>query len=211
MASNNYIYKMSNAGGMSTLTRYTDMLAGNTTWNPWEPAGAYESVAVATVPSGGVASITFSSIPQTYTHLQIRATTRTNRSDANNDLIFLQFNGDTASNYSWHYLQGDGSNATSGAGATQTSIWTWLSASALSSANIFGAQVIDILDYANISKGKTIRNLGGVDLNGTSGGAMNLTSGNWRSNSSITSITLFSGFGSSISQHSSFALYGIKG
>lgn len=67
-----YIYKMSNAGGMSTVTRYTDMLAGNSFWNPWSPSTDYDSIATTTVGAGGAASITFSSIPSTYQHLQIR-------------------------------------------------------------------------------------------------------------------------------------------
>ena len=72
MPSNNYIYKMSNAGGMSTVTRYTDMLAGNAVWNPWEPQGAYDALSTVTVPAGGVATITFAGIPNTYKHRQLR-------------------------------------------------------------------------------------------------------------------------------------------
>jgi hypothetical protein len=177
------------------------------------PPSSFESIATVTVGGGGAADITFSSIAADWTHLQIRTIYRTNRvTSGDNDLAFLQFNSDTGSNYSWHYLQGNGSTAASGAGTSQISIWTWLGAGSTSGANIFGAQITDILEYSNTNIYKTVRNLGGLDLNSaTTNAAMNLTSGNWRNTAAITSIKITPGFGTSFSQYTQFALYGIKG
>lgn len=199
MANNNQIYKMSNAGGFKSLTRYYDMLAGNTTWNPWSPANAYDALAVVTVPSGGVTSITFAGIPSTYKHLQIRAIAKASGSNFNPK---MQFNGDTGSNYSWHYLYGDGSSVISGAGATQAFIYNSIIST---NASMYNAFVIDILDYANTSKFKTTRELSGEDRNGS--GEIALWSGNWRSTSAITSVTFSNG---TFDQYSQFALYGVK-
>ena len=71
------------------------------------------------------------------------------------------------------------------------------------------APIVDVLDYANTNKFKTIRNLEGFDVNG-SGGLVALTSGLYRSTSAITSIKLTPNAGN-YAQYSHFALYGIKG
>lgn len=209
MASNNYIYKMSNAGGMSTLTRYTDMLAGNATWNPWEPAGAYESIAAVTVPSGGVASITFSSIPNTYAHLQVRIFGRDNRGIFR-DFVGINFNNDFGSNYAYHGLSGDGGSASSFAATSQSEIqFISISASGANNANGFGVSVVDVLDYANSSKNTTVRGLGGYDDNGQ--GIVLLQSGLWLNTASVSQLDITPGVGTSFSQHTQIALYGIKG
>jgi hypothetical protein len=210
MASNNYIYKMSNAGGMSTLTRYTDMLAGNATWQPWEPAGAYDSIATVTVGSGGTGTVTFSSIPSTYTHLQLRFMARTNRAGEVTDTAKVSYNGDTSSsNYTYHEFGGDGSGPyVYGTGTPERSAFS-LTSGATASANVFGVGIVDFLDYTNTSKYKTTRNLGGIDNNGS--GRVGFVSSLWLNTAAITSITLVPGVGTTFNQYSQFALYGIKG
>jgi hypothetical protein len=112
----------------------------------------------------------------------------------------MQFNGDTGANYKTHYLYGDGSAVTGG------------NSSAIYAPNFMGgtsspgSAIIDILDYTNTNKYKTIRSLDGYDANGS--GYVTLTSGLWLSTSAITSITLTR---STIQQYAKFALYGIKG
>jgi hypothetical protein len=207
MASNNYIYKMSNAGGMSTITRYTDMLAGNTTWNPWSPAGAYESIATVTVPSGGAAAASFTGIPATYTHLQIRYIVRSTQASTETG-INARLNSDTGSNYAWHYLFGDGASVAASAGATQTSLNFVNVAGANATASAFAVGVLDILDYANTSKFKTLRLLQGWDGNGS--GRINLSSGLWMSTSANNAIEFYPSSGN-WAQFSQFALYGVKG
>ena len=199
-----YIYKMSNAGGMSTLTRYTDMLAGNATFID----SSFESISTVSVGAGGAASITFSSIPATYTHLQIRFIARSTYASGNIDIVGMQLNSDTANNYAWHWLFGDGSSAGAGSATTTSNITFRDISNANTTANTFGAFVIDILDYANTSKYKTSRALGGYDANGN--GKINLDSGVWMNTSAVSNIALYAG-NANFAQYSSFALYGIKG
>ena len=199
MASNSNIFKMSNAGGVKTLTRYPDMFAGNTTWNPWAPAGAYEPIAVATVPSGGLASVTFGSIPSTYTHLQIRM----NLLNSSNTWVYIDFGG-VSPVYS-HIVYGDGATATAGA---FNNSYSRILGYASGNSTAPGAIITDILDYASTNKNKTIRSLFGFDMNGPTG-YVGLTSNLYNSTSAVSSLTVSAG--TSFAQYSSFALYGIKG
>lgn len=174
--------------------------------------GDYDSIQTVTVGAGGSASITFSSIPSTYKHLQIRAIMRDQRATYGNSGQYLQFNSDTGANYSWHNLQGDTSNATARSGANQNQMYGNSAAGGGAPSNTFGVMVADILDYADTNKYKTVRMLSGVDINGTVagyGGIVELMSGSWRSTSAITSITVAPSNPNWV-QYSSFALYGIK-
>ena len=181
------------------------LLAGNAYYLPSD----YESIATVSVGSGGTSAAEFTSIPSTYTHLQIRGIARSTRTDLA-DGINMTFNSDTGSNYSWHYVRGDGGSAGAGGAASQTEILvSYDLAAANALANEFGVFVIDILDYSNTNKYKTTRHLAGNDRNGA--GAVGLCSGNWRSTSAITSIKLKPYWGAyNWVQYSSFALYGIK-
>jgi hypothetical protein len=171
-------------------------------------AGDYESIATTTVGSGGQTPITFSAIPGTYKHLQLRIMGRDARGVTLNN-VYARFNGDTAANYSIHNLIGNGSSAVSENFLSETGMIVALNAGNSATANIFGVSIVDILDYAVTDKYKTVRSLTGCDQNGS--GSVRLWSGNWRSLSAITSITLYSDATPNQSQHSSFALYGIKG
>jgi len=166
---------------------------------------AYESIATAT-PNG--TDVTFSSIPQGYKHLQIRALARTTRNDASVDTVYYRFNGDTGNNYNVHTLSGNGSSASSSYYGAPTVLWGPFSTpTAQSSANMFSVSIIDILDYTNTSKYTTTRMLGGTDTNG--GGSIDVFSGLWKNTAAITSIRLFAEGNFSSGSH--FALYGIKG
>jgi len=168
-------------------------------------AGDFESIATVNVGSGGSATVTFTSIPSTYQHLQIRGITKSTASSS--DFLYLRVNSDTGTNYSSHRIQGDGSSAAAFGFANQDQCWFGFAAGT-SNTNIFGATVLDILDYANTNKNKTMRALHGVDYNG-SGTVFAPFSNAWYSTSAITSITIYGA--SDIGQYSSFALYGIKG
>jgi hypothetical protein len=170
----------------------------------------FQSIATSTVGSGGTASVTFSSIPSTYKHLQIRWLMRSNRASGTNDGLQVRFNSDTGSNYSNHLLYGDGAGAYAANGVSTTSMPLGYGASNNITASIFGAGVIDILDYANTSKYTTARGLTGLDTNG-SDGTVGLASGNWRNLDAVSSITIFPGTGTLFNQYSQLALYGIKG
>lgn len=170
------------------------------------PSGAYDSIATITAGSGGASSAIFSSIPQTYTHLQIRIITRSTFG-ASNWPIFVQPNGSGSSIYAYHNLQGDGSTASSSAASSQSLMQLGETSAASGTANAFGTFVIDILDYANTNKNKTVRTLYGFDLNGS--GIVGMRSGLFASTTAITSLNF--GTGGNFAEYSSFALYGIKG
>jgi hypothetical protein len=171
--------------------------------------GAYESISTVTVGSGGSASITFSSIPATYTHLQIRCAIQETQAGADYDNLIARFNGDSASNYSRHQLIGDGSAASAFGAANITFAGCGGVVRNGAGTSVFNPTVIDILDYANTNKYKTIRSLSGSDWNG--GGFVGLFSSAWRDTSAISSIVLTSQSASNFSEYSSFALYGIEG
>jgi len=171
-------------------------------------AGTYESIASATG-TGSSGTITFSSIPSTYTSLQIRAMYKDVTNQGQWCQYNLRFNSDTGSNYWTHYLAGDGSAASaSGFSSTCISI-RYSGADSSPSADTVGVSIIDIHDYASSTRNKTVRALAGVDTNSADGGIA-LSSGLWLSTSAITSITVSAAL-SNFTANSVFALYGIKG
>ena len=155
--------------------------------------GAFESIATTTL-STATATVTFSSIPQTYKHLQVRALCKTSAGTSLTATI------NSASTLKTHYLYGQGSSPTAGVGATNF----------LANANTtyFSGLVMDILDYTNTNKYRVIRSLGGYDANGS--GELALVSGLYNTTDAATSIQ-FAMTSGNITQYSSFALYGIKG
>jgi len=172
---------------------------------------AYASIATTTVGSGGTASVTFSSIPSNYTHLELRSLNRNTgtSSSPKNANNLIRFNSDTGSNYASHYLYGTGSIADVGSGTSQTSILGGKGGNLNVSFTLYvGSQVTSILDYANTNKYKTVRTLTGADFNGS--GEVFFASGLWMNTNAITSITITNDAGN-LAEFASFALYGIKG
>jgi hypothetical protein len=175
--------------------------------------GDFESIATVTVGTA-TPTVEFTSIPATYTHLQIRASMQTARANAPLDKVFWRFNSDSASSYSSHSLFGDGASATSSAeNTTAISGFDNFSSAQSNSGLVFGTLILDILDYANTNKFTTTRALSGFDVNGTVsgfGGRVGLTSGNYRSTNAITSVTFTVDNSANFSVNSKFALYGVK-
>jgi hypothetical protein len=165
---------------------------------------SYESIATVSVGSGGQANIEFTSIPATFTHLQIRGIARTTSGTSVD--FRIRMNSDTGSNYARHSLRSGGASADAEGNASQ--VYMWLDRAIPGLANTFGGVVIDILDYANTNKYKTMRGLGGADRNGS--GIVSLSSGLWMNTSTVTSLTITLESGN-FAEYSSLALYGIKG
>lgn len=175
-------------------------------------ASSYESIATVTVGSGGASSVSFSSIPSTFTHLQIRILSRSPYSaTVELDSLTMRVNGDTGSNYSYHGLRGNGSSANTDANNTVAFAKLGEQVDDAYGSNMFTGIIIDLLGYANTNKYKTFRSLCGADTNGA--GSVALYSALWQSTSAITSLTFYSGTGLArgFNQYSSFALYGVKG
>lgn len=175
--------------------------------------GNFDSIATVTVGSGGSSTITFSSIPSSYTHLQIRGIVRSDRGSTE-DTGRIRFNSDTGNNYNTHVLEAYTGPATavSASAATSSSYSGYTTAGNNATSGIFAPIIIDILDYANTNKYKTIRILGGLELNTTANyNYADLLSGSWMSTSAITSIIFTPVIGTNWVQYSHFSLYGIKG
>jgi hypothetical protein len=186
---------------MSTRSGFAGLVLSNKMSGGFVPivVGDYESIATVSVGSGGSSTITFSSIPATFKHLQIRglssnATGTQNRS--------IRINTDTGANYAWHQLTGDGANA--GAASQASVAFAYVG---YEQGTTVGATIIDILDYANTNKNKVVRAFGASDANGS--GLVHLRSGLWINTAAITQIQLYGS--NNFAQYSHFALYGIKG
>jgi len=182
---------------------FASQISGHLT-PPYTLTGNYDALGTVTVPSGGLSSITFAGIPQTgYSHLQIRCLSKT--SGASSDAYIRLGHSGTALATSYrHLLYGDGSSAAAVAASGEGYI---ISTAGSSGTGIFAADIIDILDYTNVNKVKTIRNLGGRDLNGS--GFIQLASALWNYTNSVTSIEL-KPFSGSFVEYSQFSLYGVK-
>jgi hypothetical protein len=127
-------------------------------------------------------------------------------------LCRLNFNSDTtATNYYNHYLLGDGATASAGSSNSFVS-YAYASTGSITTANGgYSTHVVDILDYANTNKYKTVRVLTGVDTNGN--GGVVLGSMLWKDTAAINSLTFSntdSTYFGNFTTGSSFALYGIK-
>lgn len=168
---------------------------------------SYESIMTANG-TGSSGTITFSSIPATYKHLQIRYIGRNSATGATLATLRMRVNG-YASNYPLHKLSGDGASASAYGTTAEVYIQdNMLMPTNSAGASIYGAGIIDILDYSDTNKYKTVRALSGVDLNGS--GQICLGSGLYQQTTAISSITLEAN-GVNWLTNSSFALYGIKG
>lgn len=171
---------------------------------------AFESIASASG-TGSSGTITFSSIPSTYQHLQIRYLARGDGATNGFAAIGIQFNGVTSTNYVKHGLKGTGSAVSAYATTAQTS--SELEDALLlggTTASCFSVGIIDIHNYSVAGQYKTIRSIYGSDSNSTVG-TIGLHSGSlYSTTNAITSVSLISSTGNFTST-STFALYGIKG
>jgi hypothetical protein len=170
------------------------------------PVGAYDALATVTVPSGGLATVEFAGIPTGYKHLQLRILGKQTGSGPNQPLLF-RINGSTGS-YAVHNVNGNGSTAAAQGYANEADIFfADQMANSSQATEIYSAFIIDILDYENTNKFKTVRGLGGFDANGS--GRIALNSALLQSTSAVSSIKFTPNSGN-FSVNSQFALYGIK-
>ncbi len=207
-----------NVTGLTAGTSYTISIAGvnetgtgeySSASNSVTPtvATSYESIATTTVTGSSTDTISFTSIPATFTHLQLRITQQTSAYDVWN---IIEFNNDTtATNYWSHRIFGTGG----GAAETQAGNNNYVFYQAVSghSTTSMTAQVIDVLDYTNTNKNKVVRHLSGLDNNGS--GFLWFGSVGWNSTTAVNrlDIKLFNPGGKTYTADSKFALYGIKG
>jgi hypothetical protein len=191
-------------------TRAGDSAQGYGLFGAVAASSSFESIATATG-AGNPTSITFSSIPQTYKHLQIRSSARNLSGSTLGVAMYVTVNG--TANSDLHRLFGDGTSATAdganSGGSGGNGYIDWGQAGGGTTANIYGCSIVDVIDYTSTTKNKTFRLMSGTDLNGT--GRIYLNSFAWFTTSAITSITITEPQGTGFTTASSFALYGIKG
>ena len=172
-------------------------------------ASSFESIATLSG-TGSSDSITFSSIPAGYTHLQIRGIATVAYGSSDFGTVGIRLNGDTATNYTRHGIRGfrsGGVNYAQALGIANTNFAQAGTAYLINNSLYTGVSVIDILDYANTNKYKTVRGISGAHWN--TSGASEFSSGLWRNTAAITSVTVF-GQNGNFGTNSTFALYGIK-
>ena len=156
------------------------------------PAGnTYEAIATQTLGSAA-ATVTFSSIPGTYTDLVLVIQGSMATAGGN----YIQVNGDTGNNYSVTFMYGDGSSAAS----TRTTGFPSASAFYLNTAQ--SNSILNFMNYSNTTTNKTI--LSRANSNEFVSARVSL----WRSTAAINSITVGSTF--NYNTGSTFSLYGIK-
>jgi hypothetical protein len=154
-----------------------------------------------TVGVGGVSSVTFSSIPQTFTDLKIQYSISSTFASSN-DSIVLAFNSST-SNFSNTYMYGypPGGNAVFG----RNSYLGGLSDGSTATANTFANNEIYIPNYTSSNYKSYI--VDSVNENNSTSAFQFLIAGLWSSTSAISSITFTTSL--LISQYSKFSLYGV--
>lgn len=153
--------------------------------------GTYEPIATTT--TGGTSSVTFSSIPQTYTDLLVIVNTF---EPTNYASMSITVNGDTSSSYSGSRITGDGSSAASGRSTNSTNWYI---------SQIWDGTVVrvNIMNYTNTNVFKSA-----ISRGDASGQWTMASSHLWRNTNAITSLTVSRG--GNFTSNSTFTLYGIK-
>lgn len=162
-----------------------------------------------TVLGSSAASVTFSSLPQTFDDLVLLVSTRTSVSDVRGT-IAMRFNGSSATNYSVRYLAGDGSTASSTSGSSLSWVSGGNSCGASATANTFSNVEIYIPNYAG-STNKSI-SVSSVTENNATSANVRCAAGLWAQTSAITAIELYDydAEGAGFTANSSFQIFGIK-
>lgn len=159
-------------------------------------SSTYEKIATSTL-SSAVSSVTFSSIPATYTDL-VLVVNYTLNSGGTGGSVRLQFNSDTGTNYSSTFIYGSGSSAVSSRASNQTSI-----DAGYMSSNSWANSITSIQNYSNTTTYKSTLSRSNVS-NGEVTAYVNL----WRNTAAINTILVFAS--TNYASGSTFTLYGIK-
>jgi len=151
------------------------------------------------------ASVTFSSIPNTYTDLVLKCSSR---NSVGNSEIRITLNNSTASNYSYTYLLGYGTGVDSARAGSASYIYS-IGATSSQTSSTFSNTEIYIPSYT-ASQNKIVSSFGTNEDNSSSGSDLGAVSGLWRVTDAISTITLTPGASGNFVTNSSFFLYGIK-
>ena len=154
------------------------------------------------------ASVTFSSIPATYTDIVLKASARTDRADYE-DYCYVRFNGDTSSLYSLTDLKAQGGSASSTRFSSQSGNFFFYATASTATASTFGSEEVYVPSYT-VSQSKPFSLFTVSENNNTTNHTIDVNAGLYRSNTAISSITIQSYNSANFVTGSSFYLYGIK-
>lgn len=183
------VYSLSKSG-INNWSKFSNVAAGNGQTSDMELISSQFI-------TSSVTSVTFANLQNynQYKHLQIRFVAVNSV-----DVCRIRLNGDAGTNYSVHYLRGNGSTAAS---ANTPSTNQFQLSSILASNNTY-ASIVDLLDPFSTTKNKTAKT-----LTADSNQGIELISGAWYSTAAVTSIEI-SAFSGTINSTSRFSLYGVK-
>jgi hypothetical protein len=159
----------------------------------------YEPIATQTVGTA-IQTITFSSIPQTYTDIVIASAIQV----SGNVNVWFRFNGDTGTNYSFTLLQGNGSSGSSGRSSNDSKIQLDSVAYPYFTSTAFSPNWVHIMNYSNTTTYKSAL----FRANNATVG-VSIGSGLWRNTAAITSISFIAG-AVNFAVGTTFTLYGVK-
>jgi hypothetical protein len=162
-------------------------------------AATYTPIASITL-GAAAASVTFSSIPQTYTDLVLVST---NATASSGYLFSVRVNGDSATNYSSTRLLGNGTTASSG---RETNYSFGFAGSVYSSSDPIGNAIVNFMNYSNTTTNKTF-----LMRTNAANANTSLSVSLWRNTAAITSISVSPEFTANFVVGSTFNLYGILG
>jgi hypothetical protein len=156
----------------------------------------YEPIATNTLGTA-VGSVTFSSIPATYTDIILIVSSSASVAS----YISLQYNGDTATNYSVTLLRGNGTAASSTRYASTNEIY--VSVASINNTDINNT-IVQFQNYSNTTTFKT-----NISRANNAGLSTDASVGLWRNTAAINSIKVLN-TGANFAVGSTFTLYGIK-
>jgi len=163
-------------------------------------------IASITVSGSSTGTVTFSNIPQDFTHLEIRMFGRLNYATlGDSKAVNIRFNGDsTSANYTTRYFWGSTNSIVSGTAINSGNIYSAMLPSTNFQITNWGSGIMKIFEYTNTNKTKT-----GITMFGHYGqnyGMVGWNQGMWNSTAAITSITLV-GAGENYVSGTRFDLY----
>lgn len=175
-------------------------------------AKTHDLISSVTVGSGGAATISFTSIPQTYTDLILELSSR-GESSVNRIEVYVKINNNTSSIYSSRRIQGYDSNSVLSAQSTEvapTSNGSFgRSNGNTSTANTFGSLKLYIPNYTS-SNNKSMSVDWVQENNSSTDWSVGFSAASWASSSAITELVFSAESGLDFAQHSTAYLYGIK-
>lgn len=169
---------------------------------------------IATASGSGVNTVTFSNIPQTYNHLQIRWQARFSTNTSNNGLLYFSTNNsNSGNNYSVSFGTTN-NNAQFGSEVTAQGTLQVRGAMSLSdnNASVFAAGVVDIFNYSNANAIPTFHGFASnrVTIGATPYQQIATNTGAVATTGAITSITIINGYANNFDASTTFALYGVR-